>query len=470
MKKLGLIIVLLLTVTMSGCGTTKDSTVSGTTAVKAVDKVSTADAQYDLTKATYSDQKVKINYPQINNLSDSGKQQKINELIKTSAINILNDYKDSLSGLSLTMDYEIKYKGAELLSIEYLGLANVKDTAHPVNMIQTTNIDLKKEKLLAISDVVTVNDSFAEKIKAGKYKAYSSDLDLKAAGALNDVLNGLSNQDLLESFKQQTARFYFTNDSLGVSLEVAHAVGDHLEMEMEYKSLGGLLLVKPQGAADNSGSTSAVPAGNTVATASNPANPTAVGTNNQNKGVTLDAQAQQQLNTFFSNFAEVSLEPFAKGTISNLALIRFGIYHNWINNHNLFQTKGDKAYISKDGVNSSVKKYFGADILKNEAPGFNGPDGWTYDNGYYAIYPATAETLKFIQVSRLVDLGGGYFSADLNLYVASSGFTDVNSPPGSWKSMDQSDVPTLAQKLKATIQLVGDNDSKRYILIDYKSV
>lgn len=275
MKKLCLILVLLLSVTMSGCGTTKDATTTNNAAgkassapataankdstastiasAKAPDQASTAgNVQYALTKATYSNQNIKINYPQITNLSDSdsGKQQKINALIKTTALEVLNDYKDSLSGLSLTMDYVIKYQGADLLSIEYLGLAIVKDAAYPVNLIQTTNIDLVKGKQLAISDVVTVNDSFAEKIKDGKYKAYSSDLDLKAAGALQDVLNGFSSQDLLESFKQPTAKYYFTKDSLGVSLEVAHAVGDHLEMEMEYKTLGGLLLVMPQGTVD----------------------------------------------------------------------------------------------------------------------------------------------------------------------------------------------------------------------------
>ncbi|MDR3542281.1 MAG: hypothetical protein P4L69_15160 [Desulfosporosinus sp.] len=473
MKKLCLILVLLLSVTMSGCGIAKDSpnstaTKNSTASANTANKVSTAVDQYDLTKATYSVQNIKINYPQLNNLTDTSKQQKINELIKTSVLEVLNDYQDSLSSLSLTMDYEIKYKGADLLSIEYLGLAYVKDAAHPVNVIQTTNIDLKKEKWLAISDVVTVNDSFAEKIKAGKYKPYSSDLDLEAAGALKTVLEGLSSQDLLEGLKQQTAKFYFTKDSLGVSVEAAHAVGDHLEMEIEYKFLEGLIAVKPQ--VDNSGNATAVSAGSTTTTAAKQANPTSAIAENQAKEVTLDPKAQQQLNTFFSNFAEVSLDPFAKGSISNLALIRFGIYHNWINNHNLFQTKGDKAYISQDGVNSSVNKYFGVDIQKNEAPGFNGSDGWSYDNGYYAIYPASGETLKFIQVSRLVDLSGGYFSADLNLYEASSGFTDVNSPPESWKSKDQSDIPTLMQKFKATIQLVGDNDSKRYILVDYKLV
>lgn len=266
MKKLCLLLALMLTMTLAGCSTTKDSMsnnvppkdskvksatdpigATGTTRTTSngvADKVGTANIQYNLTKTTYSDQNIKVSYPQINNLGDSAKQQKINALIKSAALEVLKDYKDSLSSLNLSMDYEIKYQGADLLSLEYLGLANVKDAAYPVNVIKTTNIDLETAKQLVIGDVVSTNNSFAEKIKAGNYKTYSSDLDLKAAGVLKDVLDGFISQDLLEGFKLPTAKFYFTKDSLGVSLEVAHAVGDHMEMETDYKTLGGLLLLK----------------------------------------------------------------------------------------------------------------------------------------------------------------------------------------------------------------------------------
>lgn len=267
MKRLCLIFILLLSVTMSGCGVSKDSTTAATavgkdsatpvssagqasTAIssasaKPAGDASTAGIKYDLSKVTYTDQDVKINYPQINNLSDGGKQQKINELLKTSALEVLNDYQDSLSSLRLDMDYQIKYQGADFLSIEYLGLATVKGTAHPNNLIQTTNIDLQNGKLLALSDVVTVNDSLVKEVKAGQYKPYGPDLDLEAAGALKDVLDGITGQDLLESLKQQTAKYYLTKNSLGVSIETSHAVGDHLELEMPYSSLNDLLLIKP---------------------------------------------------------------------------------------------------------------------------------------------------------------------------------------------------------------------------------
>ena len=230
MQKLCLILVLMLSVMLNGCGDKKDAVLSSSVKNSVEDKVSTfGNDKYDIAKATYTDQNIKVNYPQISNLSDSGKQKRINELIKTSALEVLDDYKDNLSSLNLNMDFEIKYKGADLLSIQYLGLGVVKESAYPVNVIQTANIDFAREKRLALSDVVSVNDSFIEKFKAARYISYGSDLNLESAGVIKDVLNGFSSNDLMESLKQRTAKFNFTKNSLGVSVEVAHAVGDHLE-------------------------------------------------------------------------------------------------------------------------------------------------------------------------------------------------------------------------------------------------
>ena len=205
----------------------------------------TENDKYDITEVTYTDNNININYPQISNLSDSEKQDRINELIKTEALVVLESYKDDINNLNLNMNFEIMYKGSDILSIKYLGLSSVKGTAFPTNEINTTNIDLAKEQLLTLSDVVTVNDTFIEKFNAGKYKEYSSDLNLESEGALNDALNYLDSNNLIASFKKEAAKFYFTNESLVVSVEVAHVMGDHLEMEIKYNDLGDLLLLTP---------------------------------------------------------------------------------------------------------------------------------------------------------------------------------------------------------------------------------
>ncbi|MFX4261530.1 hypothetical protein ACOBQJ_04935 [Pelotomaculum propionicicum] len=180
----------------------------------------------------------------------------------------------------------------------------------------------------------------------------------------------------------------------------------------------------------------------------------------QEKEIDMDMDTRKKLNTFFSNFSEVSLAPFERGKISQSELIRFGIYHNWLNNYNLFTIEGSKAYIDEAAVYSSIKKYFGLDVDKpvNE---------FSYSNGMYQITAATGEAYRFSQIAKLVDKGNGYYEADVNVYEASSGFT--GNPHGSldeWKREAEGpyDIPEVIGMMKATIKKAEDG---RYILVDY---
>ena len=50
-------------------------------------------------------------------------------------------------------------------------------------------------------------------------------------------MSGLTSDLLIQQFKSEHCSFYFSNDSLGISSEIAHAAGDHLEFEIKYKNL-----------------------------------------------------------------------------------------------------------------------------------------------------------------------------------------------------------------------------------------
>ena len=58
----------------------------------------------------------------------------------------------------------------------------------------------------------------------------------------------------------------------------------------------------------------------------------------------MDANMKKQLDTFFSNFSEAYVQPFAKGKIEDANLIRFGVLHVILNNAKLIETKGDNNY------------------------------------------------------------------------------------------------------------------------------
>ena len=236
MKKLSLIFLILICMIFIGCTKTTNSVTTSTAAEKS------KSMDYDINKTTYTNKQITINYPQITNLSDSSKQKKINELIKTQGLSILNDYSESINNLNLKINYEIKWKSSNILSIEYSGTAYVKGTAHPSNgVFNTTNININTESVIKLQDIVTINKDFAEKYKNAKYKSPIDELNSESNGEIKKYLANFAINDLLQQFKDKKSRFYFTKDSLGINIDVPHAIGDTLELEVTYKNLSSFI-------------------------------------------------------------------------------------------------------------------------------------------------------------------------------------------------------------------------------------
>ena len=97
---------------------------------------------------------------------------------------------------------------------------------------------MNKGSSLKLNDIVNIDVSLSQKYKHGKYQPWSTDLNLESAGVLNQVKDSLTSDDLIEQFQQKRAKFYFTKDSLGMSADIAHVVGDHVEFEIPYQDLG----------------------------------------------------------------------------------------------------------------------------------------------------------------------------------------------------------------------------------------
>lgn len=197
---------------------------------------------YKIIKLNYVDNYIKISYPQITGLSDTNKQKKINDLIKTEALKVLNYYNNIGKEISLDIDYDIKWKGSNLLSIQYSGLGNIKGFAYPNNIFYTSNIDINNINKLGLTDVVNIDENFVEKFKKGRYVPW--DTGLKSA--IDLIKDDIDSYNLVREFKnadsmgEENTSFsfsYFTEDSLGISIGVAHAIGDHAEFEINYKDI-----------------------------------------------------------------------------------------------------------------------------------------------------------------------------------------------------------------------------------------
>jgi len=183
--------------------------------------------------------------------------------------------------------------------------------------------------------------------------------------------------------------------------------------------------------------------------------------------VKLSPAEKKQLNTFFSNFSEVFVEPFEKDKISDIKLIEFSIYHNYKNNEKRF-VKGGKEYqvkIKASYIDETVTKFFGKKIFKHQSIDGSGID---YKDGWYYTTDATGEEYDFSQIVSLVDNGGNMFTAIVNVFSAGSGWVgDVHATEKEWRNADTDDVPQVTGKMKATLQKVTEKGKIRYILIDY---
>jgi hypothetical protein len=206
-------------------------------------------ASYKIVEVIYQNKDIKISYPEILDLRDINKQKMINDLIKSEALNVLKCYEGVIDVLTLDIYYKIKLKNAKLLSIEYMGYGNVKDTAHPDNLFYTTNINLVKGSRIILKDLVKINENFIKKFREGIYRKWKPDLNLELNSVINEIREGYKNEDLINYFNnadsldnigtenQSDTYSYLTKDSLGISIGITHALGDHVEFEINYKDL-----------------------------------------------------------------------------------------------------------------------------------------------------------------------------------------------------------------------------------------
>jgi len=183
------------------------------------------------------------------------------------------------------------------------------------------------------------------------------------------------------------------------------------------------------------------------------------------KEVKLKPAEKKLLNTFFSNFSEVFVEPFEKDEISDSALIQFAVSHNYRNNYKFF-VKGGEEYqvkIKASYLDESVNKFFGRKIVKHHPVG-----EIDYRDGWYYTTDASGEEFSFSQIATLVDNGSSMYTATVNVYSAGSGWTgNVNGTDAEWKKASPDDFPQLSEVMTATLQKITEKGKSRYILIDY---
>lgn len=237
--------------------------------------VSLKDMKYDLVKETYSKNKITIHYPQISNLSDKAKQKKLNDILKKDALKQLNNYKDWASVIekpfeeviSASIDYQVKWKGANLLSIAYSGYSTLNDERSERNY-HTINLDLNTGEQLRLKDLVNIDKSFINKFITKKFKSNNSLFPKNNKMISNEVyqsldflyqINSKPNYKNLQQYFEETDSLssdsivtscnfsYITDHSLGISVIVSNASGNYAEFEIGLDEIKGYIKAKNEG-------------------------------------------------------------------------------------------------------------------------------------------------------------------------------------------------------------------------------
>ncbi|MDD2971422.1 MAG: hypothetical protein PHE02_04735 [Lachnospiraceae bacterium] len=196
------------------------------------------DSTYTLKEEVIQDENVEIRFPQFQNMRNEKTMSLWNESIKEAAI---SNYKEA-GILEYTLDYEIATQNAGMVSIVLRGNCNYAGAAYPYAFESTFNFDLSTGKNLRLKEYRDV-DELADYLENGYgYHILRTDVadeDLHqylAEDFTEDYVTLLDNYDydISNSNLIPTGYSYIKDDqTLVLVLEVNHAMGDYLEVEIE---------------------------------------------------------------------------------------------------------------------------------------------------------------------------------------------------------------------------------------------
>lgn len=197
---------------------------------------------YSIIDETYTEKGITLKFPQLAKANNPTKADSINKAIQGNIrgkLDSLRSEGNDLGALTLDLNYELAGYRQKVLSISYKGYAHFEQAPNPVDVYHTQNIALAEVDTIPLKDLFTINDFFVERFKIGMYSPSRADLDLEKSGVnlKEEIERQYSNQDLRNLFQKAEANYKLTEYGVIVSIEVPHALGDHLEMAINYETI-----------------------------------------------------------------------------------------------------------------------------------------------------------------------------------------------------------------------------------------
>lgn len=164
---------------------------------------------------SHANSTVSIVYPVFENI------QTVNDWIAEFASSYAEqEYGADYTDLELHLKYTVKRYDSKYISIIFEGTGNVYSAAHPNNIFVAKIYDLQNQKEITATDICTVDTKVAEQV----YMSFRSHALFSEFQTVYPDANAL-----LEALQTKDSQIY---KSIGVSVPVPHAIGDHIETEV----------------------------------------------------------------------------------------------------------------------------------------------------------------------------------------------------------------------------------------------
>lgn len=185
---------------------------------------------------TYTSGKVSIQYPAVDQMDDTSKKDKINELLKTNALSFIK--ANDIDEANDTLDIKCKVISVDLkrLTATYTGTLSAKGAAHPVNLFYSNTVNLLQAQNLGLDDFTDAYTMAGYVLSDDvKFSGISSDveaqvLSYRSSMDLDSLTAVFNSADFpLSSETQWPESFsYEKQGTIYFSLPVPHALGDYV--------------------------------------------------------------------------------------------------------------------------------------------------------------------------------------------------------------------------------------------------
>ncbi len=188
----------------------------------------------------YNAGKIKIKYPQIQDLKSDEFQNEVNFLISDF---VEKKVEELSANTEYTLQYQITEQTGEMISILWKGTMNSPDAMYPSGVLYTLTLDLINNKIWSLhdlEDLAEVTDSLIEGSDLPMYDMEGERISKDWQSAVENYLSGYEDKELLEELNQfdlsaeqkyEPSGFsYFENGKLHICISVPHALGDYIDI------------------------------------------------------------------------------------------------------------------------------------------------------------------------------------------------------------------------------------------------